>query len=194
MSTDAGKVKDPNCSPWTTLDSTIVYRNPWISVREDRVIGPDGKEGIYGVVQSKIATAALAISPQDEVYLVGQFRYPTNQYSWEVIEGGADQGETALAAAQRELEEEAGIRAVKWTQLGGEIHLSNCFTAEVAYAFLAEDLTFVEPKPDSTEVLQVRRLPLGKCLELVDSGEIKDALSIITLLRYERMRRSFGGA
>ena len=170
-------------NPWKTLGSRVVYKNPWITVREDSVICPDGSEGIYGVVVPKIATGVVALTPQREVYLVGQFRYPLQTYSWEIIEGGADGDETPLAAAQRELAEEAGLRAERWEPIGSEIHLSNCFTAERAFAFLAQELSATTATPDATEILTLKRIPLKDAMAMIERGEITDALTIIALLQ-----------
>ncbi|NDC38040.1 MAG: NUDIX hydrolase, partial [Proteobacteria bacterium] len=95
-------------NPWKTLSSKVMYQNPWISVREDQVIRPDGSPGIYGVVETKVATGVVALTPEHKVILVGQYRYPLQQYSWEIVEGGAEHGEDPFVAIQRELEEEVG--------------------------------------------------------------------------------------
>lgn len=179
-------------NPWTTCGSRLVYKNSWISVREDDVIRPDGNKGIYGVVDTRIATGVVAITPQREIYLVGQFRYPTNVYSWEIIEGGTDPGEDPLVGAQRELKEEAGLIARNWRQLGGEIHVSNCFSSEIGFIYLAEDLTETEAEPEGTEVLQLKKVSFEECLEMVDSGVIMDALSIVGILRADRFFKGLG--
>ncbi len=124
-------------NPWKTLQSKVTYQNAWITVREHDVIRPDGKPGIYGVVETRIATGVVALTDSHEIYLVGQYRYPTNEYSWEIIEGGSDPQETALDAAKRELKEEAGLMAASWEPLGSEIHLSNCHSSEVGFLFTA---------------------------------------------------------
>ncbi len=173
-------------NPWTTLDSEVVYANDWISVRHNRVIRPDGQPGVYGVVHTRIATGVVALTDQLEVYLVGQYRYPTEIYSWEIVEGGTDATETPLEAATRELREEAGLTAGHWEQLGSEIHVSNCFSSEVGFLYLARTLTETMAAPDPTEILQIRKIPFRSALEMVDSGEIKDSLSIIALLRLSR--------
>lgn len=173
-------------NPWKTISTKVMYRNPWISVREDQVIRPDGTPGIYGVVETKIATGVVALTDDNQVYLVGQYRYPLQQYSWEIIEGGAEAGEDPFVAITRELEEEAGLRAAQWLQLGDEFHLSNCFSAERGMLYLARNLTSVPSRPDSTEVLQVKQVPLRIALAMVDRGEIKDGMSIVGLLRAER--------
>jgi 8-oxo-dGTP pyrophosphatase MutT (NUDIX family) len=177
-------------NPWKRLDSRTVYTNPWMSVREDRVIRPDGKEGIYGVVQTRIATGVVAITPELDLYLVGQYRYPTEVYSWEIVQGGADHGEAPLEACKRELREEAGLVAKTWRRLGGEIHLSNCISSEVGYIYLAEDLTETVAAPDGTEVLQLKRVPFREAVELATSGGIVDAVSVIGILLAEKLFKS----
>ncbi len=173
-------------NPWKTLETRTVYTNPWMTVREDRVIRPDGKPGIYGVVQSRIATGVVALTPAQEVVLVGQYRYPTKMYSWEIIQGGADAGEDPIHACRRELQEEAGLIAKSWYALGGEVHLSNCISSEIGFIYLAEDLSETESSPDGTEVLQLKRVPLRDAVRMAASGEIVDAVSVIGLLLAEK--------
>jgi len=180
---------DPERNPWKTLEKTVVYQNAWITVTEHKVIRPDGEEGIYGVVDTRIATGVVALTEAREIYLVGQYRYPTEVYSWEIPEGGTDPGENPLEAIRRELREEAGVEARHWEQIGNEIHLSNCISSERAYIYLATDLSEVGNNPDGTEVLQVRKVPFEQALSMVDNGEIVDALSIMAILRAERYLR-----
>ena len=176
-------------NPWKTLSTKVVYENAWIRVREDAVIRPDGQPGIYGVVETRLATGVVALTPEDEVYLVGQYRYALDRYSWEIIEGGSDGDESALDAAVRELREEAGIEADHWVPLGPEIHLTNCHSNERGYLFLASGLRHVGAEPDGTEQLALRKVPVAEALAMVDSGEITDAMTIMALLRLDRMRR-----
>lgn len=173
-------------NPWRTCSSRIVYENPWLRLREDQVIRPDGRPGIYSVVEKCAATAVVALDADQNVWLVGQYRYATAEYSWELIEGGADRGESPLQAAQRELREEAGLEAASWQQLGPEVHLSNCISSECGYFFLARDLKTVPRAPEGTEVLVLRQLHISEALRLVRSGGIKDAMTIIGLLRAEQ--------
>jgi 8-oxo-dGTP pyrophosphatase MutT (NUDIX family) len=173
-------------NPWVKLSSRLVYENPWIKVREDQVISPRGASGIYGVVETRVATGIVALSDEQRVWLVGQYRYPIEEYSWEIPEGGSEEGEDPLAAAQRELKEETGISAARWEPLGGEVHVSNCFSSERGRIFLAQDLSFGDSQPDHTELLQVRSVSLRDALMMVDDGAIKDSLSIIAILRVTR--------
>jgi 8-oxo-dGTP pyrophosphatase MutT (NUDIX family) len=186
--------KDKPDNPWKTLSTRIVYDNPWIRVREDQVLRPDGQPGIYGVVHYKnLAIGVVAIDAEEYIHLVGQHRYPFNKYSWEIPEGGCGEGEDPLAAAQRELLEETGLQAREWKLLG-EADLSNSVSDERAFWFLATGLEQDEATPDGTEVLERRRVPLGEALRMIDNGEITDALSIIALLHYSRVTDSPTGA
>ncbi len=170
-------------NPWKTLSTKVVYKNPWITVREDDVITPSGEKGIYGVVESRIATGIVALTENSEIVLVGQFRYAMNEYSWEIIEGGAEQGEDPQTAAVRELAEEAGLIPAHVEVLGDEIHLSNCHSSERAYLYFAKGLTKTNTNPDSTEQLQIKTVSIKTALEMLEKGEIKDSLSIIAIYR-----------
>ncbi len=175
-------------SPWSTVSSAEVYRNAWITVTEHQVIRPDGLPGIYGVVDTRLATGVVALTDNDEVVLVGQYRYPLGVYSWELPEGGADPGEDGLAAIQRELKEETGFVAEHWEQLGGELHLSNCHSSERAYLWLARGLTDHGADPEPDEELVRRIVGFEEAMGMVDRGEITDAMSVIGLLRAARAR------
>jgi 8-oxo-dGTP pyrophosphatase MutT (NUDIX family) len=186
--------KNAEKNPWTTLSSREVYRNNWITVREDQVLRPDGLPGIYGVVQARLAVGVVALTRDQKVVMVGQYRYPVDQYSWEIVEGGAEDGDTALMTAQRELREEAGYEAEMWTPLGSEIHLSNSFSAERAVLFVAQNLRPVPAAPEPTEQLQVRQVVLADALGMIDSGEITDAFTIMGLMLWHRQQLKLGAA
>jgi 8-oxo-dGTP pyrophosphatase MutT (NUDIX family) len=174
-------------NPWVTVSSRQVYENPWISVREDRILRPDGEPGIYGVVHYKnVAVGVLAVE-DDHVYLVGQYRYPLEMYSWEIPEGGCPEGEEPLRAAQRELKEETGLEARSWHRLG-EAYLSNSVADEYAVWFLATGLAPGKVRPEGTEKILVRRVPLREALEMALDGGITDALSIVALTSYALQR------
>lgn len=166
-----------------TLTSKQVYDNPWIAVREDRVVRPNGEPGIYGVVQMKNMAVGILPIEEGHVYLVGQYRYPLERYSWEILEGGCPKGEEPLRAAQRELREETGLEAKRWRMLG-EAYLSNSVTDEYAVWFLATELVSGEQQPEGTEALDVRRLPLNEALAMALDGEITDALSLMAMMSY----------
>jgi 8-oxo-dGTP pyrophosphatase MutT (NUDIX family) len=175
--------RDETRSPWRTLGSRKVYENPWISVREDSVIRPDGEPGIYGVVHYKNTAVGVLPVEGNHVYLVGQYRYPLERYSWEIPEGGCPKDEEPLRAAKRELREETGLEARNWRMLG-EAHLSNSVADEYAVWFLATGLVPGEQQPEGTEILGVRRVPLREAVAMARDGRITDALSTLALTTY----------
>lgn len=171
-------------NPWQTISSRESYDNPWIKVRHDDVIRPDGQLGIYGVVHFKNrAIGVLPIDAEGCTWLVGQYRYTLHEYSWEIPEGGGPLDEAPLAAAQRELLEETGLVAKHW-ELLGRAHLSNSVSDEEALYYLATGLTEGEAQPEGTERLQIRRVLFAEALRMVQSGEITDALSVLTIQAY----------
>jgi len=180
-------------NPWKTLSSRTAYENPWITVREDQVIRPDGKPGIYGVVETRIATGIVALTPDREVYLVGQYRYAMKQYSWEIIEGGGEGNELPIDTIRRELREEAGLSAQMICQLGSELHLSNCHSSEIALVYIGLGLTSGDSAPEGTEELEIRKIPFQRALDMIRLGAIKDVMSIIGLQRAEQFLRQRDG-
>ncbi|HYO62314.1 MAG TPA: NUDIX hydrolase [Pyrinomonadaceae bacterium] len=178
---------DETENPWRKLSTREVYDNPWIRVREDRVVRPDGAEGIYGVVHFKNRAVGVLAFEGDEIYLVGQYRYTLGRYSWEIPEGGCAEDEDPLAAAQRELEEETGLRARRWHRLG-EAHLSNSVTDEHAVWYVADGLEPGERRPEGTERLEVRRVKFREALRMALAGEMTDSLSLLALMHYRLTR------
>ena len=174
-------------NPWTTLSSKNIYDNPWIKVEEHQVINPAGGEGIYGKVHFK--NKAIGIIPLDDqlnTWLVGQFRYPLNEWSWEIPEGGGGIDMDIVASAQRELKEETGIEAKKWTPMV-RTHLSNSVSDEEGFVFLAEELIYGKPQLEDTEAdLKVWKLPFREALQMVLDGKITDSLSVMGILRVAR--------
>ena len=178
---------DETHNPWQTLGTEVRYQNPWISVREDQVLNPGGGRGIYGVVSMK--NKALGIVPLDaegNTWLVGQYRYPLNEYSWEIPMGGGLVEHDILASAQRELKEETGLLAARWTRIA-RLHTSNSVTDEEGFVFLAEDLTQGELEPEETEDLRLWKLPLAEAIRMVMTDRIPDAVSVAGLLKAEKV-------
>jgi 8-oxo-dGTP pyrophosphatase MutT (NUDIX family) len=175
-------------NPWTTLRGRAVYENPWISVREDDVVRPDGKPGIYGVVHFRNrAIGVLPVDDQGRVWLVGQYRYTLNRYSWEIPEGGGPFDESPEDAARRELREETGLSAGRLEFLLCS-HLSNSASDEVAFLFRASELTLGASEPEGTERLQVRLFPWNEVWAMLKAGTITDSLTVMALL-HEALRR-----
>jgi 8-oxo-dGTP pyrophosphatase MutT (NUDIX family) len=178
-----------NRNPWTTLSGEEKYSNPWISVTEYQVINPGGGRGIYGKVHFKnTAIGILPIDNELNTWLVGQFRYTLNEWSWEIPEGGGPAGQDVLEAAKRELKEETGLEASRWSQIL-KLHTSNSVTDEVGFVFLAEDLTPGERNPEESEAdLRVWKLPLKEAIAMVLEGKITDGISVMALLLAGRMK------
>lgn len=175
-------------NPWQTLSSENIYENPWISVREDQVINPSGGRGIYGVITFKnIAVGVVPIDDEGFTYLVGQYRYALNEYSWEIPEGGCPIGVELLDAAKRELKEETGLSAQDWTYIM-RLHTSNSVCDEVAHVYIAENLVAGETDWDETEQLAVRRLPLTDAIRMAVNGEITDGISLAALLKVAQIK------
>jgi 8-oxo-dGTP pyrophosphatase MutT (NUDIX family) len=176
-------------NPWTTLSVREIYENRWIKVDEHQVINPSGGPGIYGKVHFK--NKAIGIVPYDDqgnTWLVGQWRYTLNEWSWEIPEGGGAQGEQPLISAQRELREETGLSASHWTMIQ-RTHLSNSVSDEEGFIFLAEGLTEGMSELDDTEAdLRVWKLPFRDALQMVTDGKITDGLSVMGLLAAARLK------
>ena len=174
---------DEQRNPWTIVGSREIYINPWLRVREDHVIRPDNKPGIYGVVEFRnLALGVVAVDDDLNTYLVGQWRYPLNAYSWEIPEGGGALGVPPLESIQRELREETGITASEWMDLG-PFALSNSVTNEIGRVYMARGLNVGDAAPDGDEVLRVWRVPLAEAFAMSLDGRITDAVSIIGLTR-----------
>jgi 8-oxo-dGTP pyrophosphatase MutT (NUDIX family) len=176
-------------NPWKTLSGEVKYENKWISVTEFQVINPAGGRGIYGKIHFK--NKAIGIIPVDEemnTWLVGQYRYALDEWSWEIPEGGGPLDEAPVIAAQRELQEETGITAKKWSQVV-RLHTSNSVTDEEGFVFLAEDLEHGENSLEETEAdLKVWKLPLKDALQMVIDGKITDSMSVMGLLMVARLK------
>lgn len=176
-------MKDQNLNPWKTLSSKKIYENPWISLTEHQVINPGGGSGIYGEVHFKnLAIGIITLDEENNTWLVGQYRFPLKQYSWEIPEGGGLLNDDPLQSAKRELLEETGIEASEWMEIQ-KIHLSNSVSDELGIIYLARQLSFGESSPEESEDLIVRKVPFETAYQMVLNGEITDSLSVAAILK-----------
>lgn len=174
-------------NPWQVKGEKEIYENPWIKITEFDVINPSGGKGIYGKVHFKgIATGALVLDEQLNTYLVGQYRFPLDRYSWEIPEGGGPLNTDPIESAKRELLEETGLVATEWTQLV-EMHLSNSVSDEYGVIYLARGLSQHTASPEETEQLQIKKLPFEEAYQMVERGEITDSLSVAAILKVKLM-------
>lgn len=174
---------DKQENPWKTTRITEVYDNPWIRLTHEDVIIPNGKAGIYGKVHFKnYAVGIIPIDEDNNTWLVGQFRYTLNEYSWEIPEGGALIPQDPLEAAKKELAEEVGLAAKNW-ELIAKLHNSNSVTDEIAFIYVARDLSETFAELDETEVIERRKLPLTEAIQMVLDGQITDSMSVAGLLK-----------
>ncbi len=174
-------------NPWRILDQKKIYENPWIELTEFQVINPKGGKGIYGKVHYK--HLAVGVIPLDEnlnTWLVGQYRFPLGQYSWEIAEGGGRMDEDPLDAVKRELKEETGLIAKSWTKIL-TMHLSNSVSDELSVIYLARDLEEHMATPEETEELLIKKLPFEEVNMMVETGKITDAMSVAAIQQIQLM-------
>lgn len=177
----------PEENPWQITAEKVEYDNPWINVTEYQVINPSGNPGIYGKVHFK--NRAIGVFPLDDelnTYLVGQFRFALGQYSWEMPEGGGPVDTDPLESAKRELLEETGLKATKWTEIQ-RLHLSNSVSDELSIIYLAQNLQQHEAEPEDTEQLIVKKLPFNEVYQMVCNGVITDAMTVAAVLKVQIM-------
>lgn len=173
--------------PWTTLSERTAYETPWISVSHHDVLDPSGRQSIYGVVHFKgLAVGIIPLDDELNTWIVGQYRYPLEAYSWEMPEGGSDRSLPPVEGAKRELREEVGIEAERWTEIL-QMDLSNSASDERAVIFVARGLTFHEPEPDQDEQLEQRKLPFEELFQMVQRGEVRDAMTVAAVLKVKLM-------
>jgi 8-oxo-dGTP pyrophosphatase MutT (NUDIX family) len=178
---------DETRNPWQILSEKNAYDNPWINVTEFDVVNPNGGKGIYGKIHfKKIAVGALPLDEDHNTYLVGQYRFPLNEYSWEIPEGGSELTESPLDSAKRELLEETGLIANEWKEIVN-LHLSNSVSDEMAIIFLAQKLEQRSPLPEETEELMVKKMPFEEAYHMVEEGRITDAMSVAAIQKIKLM-------
>jgi 8-oxo-dGTP pyrophosphatase MutT (NUDIX family) len=170
---------------WTVLDSAVQYRNPWITVREDRVIQSDGQEGTFGVVEMTLGVSVLPVGDDGTVHLVRVYRYTLDRHCLEALAGGIEDDEDPLEAARRELREEAGIDAAELIDLGVVDQLTEVVISPDRL-YLARGLSFRKPDREETEEIERVAVPLQQAVEWAYDGTITHAASIVLILKAAR--------
>jgi len=181
-------MKSETENPWQVLSSREIYNNPWINLTEHQVVNPGGGKGIYGQVHFKnLAIGVVVLDETDHTWLVGQYRFTLDEYSWEIPAGGCPLDSDPLETAKRELLEETGISANDWTEIQ-RMHLSNSVSDELAIIYLARDLGYGTAEPEETEQLQVQKIAFEDAYQMVSSGQITDSLSVAAILKLKLMK------
>lgn len=166
-----------------TLNEEYIYKGRIIKVRRDEVELPNGHKSMREVVEHSGGVCVLPLTDRDEVIFVRQFRYPYKEVILEIPAGKRDHGEESpIECGKRELAEETGAKADKYTSLG-ELYPSPGYCGEVIYMFLATGLTFGDTNPDEDEFLNVEKIPFDKALDMVLSDEIKDSKTQCALMK-----------
>ena len=163
------------------LESHPIYNGRIIHVRRDEVLLPDGGHGLREVVDHPGGVGILALDGGD-VLLVRQYRYAFSRVLTEIPAGKREPGEEPSVTARRELKEEIGAEAEKWTELGALIASPGCY-GETLYLYLAQELTFGATHPDEDEFLDVLRMPFDQAVEQCMRGELTDAKTVAALLK-----------
>lgn len=157
---------------WKTINSKIIHKNPWYSLREDDVIRPDGNKGKYYVVDGVDSVSVIAEDLDGKIYLIGQTRYPIgNHYCWEIITGGFKKGENPLKTAEKELQEETGLTASKFIEIGHFFTVEG-YASEKNFIYFARDLKQGKQNLEPTEDITVRKESLEKIVEMIKNNEI----------------------
>lgn len=168
--------------PWKILKSEQMYCDPWIKLFRDQVQRPDGKPGTYATVHLKAGVCVIALDEIGNLHLTREFHYAVGRVTIEGVSGGIEDDESPSVAATRELAEELGISAGKWTRMC----TLDPFTAAVlspVEVYLAEDLSFNETNPEGTELIEHVIMPLDEGIQAVLDGVITHAPTCVGILR-----------
>lgn len=171
-------------NPFALISTREVYKNPWMSLREDRVI-KDGKEGYFGVTTMGNGVAVVALDDENNIYLVREYKYALGREDINLPGGGIEGDEDPLEAAKRELREELGIEAEKWTALG-IIHPLTTILSQTEHLFLARDISFTQKSEDAWEDTNLLKVPYTEALEMVMNSEITLSASVVAILKAQK--------
>lgn len=170
--------------PITPIDSRRAWDCPWYGVRQDRILLPNGSEGVYNVLELPDAVWILPVTTAGEIVLLRHYRYPLQKWIWELPAGHVETGDEPLESAKRELREETGGEAAEWRFLLKSNTMKGIGT-ETAHLFLAMGVTLGATAHEPAEVMTVHPFPPTEVLRMARAGEIEDAISVLALLLAE---------
>lgn len=168
------------------LSAEYIFRGKIINLRVDEALLPNGKTAKREVVEHNGGICVVPLTENNEVLMVEQYRYPYSEVVLEIPAGKRDGDEEPLAGGIRELKEETGAAAEKFTFLG-ELYPTPGYCGEIIYMYLATGLSYGETDPDDDEFLNIKKIPLEKAVDMIMNGEIKDAKTQTAILKVERM-------
>ena len=176
------------------LSSKVVFKGRVFHVTRDEVVEPGGHQNVREVIRHNGSVVILAVdesvNPEDpEIIFERQYRHAAGQFLLELPAGRLEKGESPLAAAKREMIEETGFRAKKWTLLT-RYFASPGFLSEWMHIYLAREIAEGKAQPEEDENIEVVRIPLSKALALVEDNKIHDGKTLIGLMAYERLRKT----
>jgi 8-oxo-dGTP pyrophosphatase MutT (NUDIX family) len=166
----------------TPIDSQHIHSGRIIDVSTERLRYSNGREYDLDFVRHPGAAAVVAVDDDSRVCLVRQYRHGISDFLWEIPAGKLDPGEAPQVCAVRELAEETGVAARRWTSLGQFLPAPGIFT-EVIHLYLARDLEVGPPAPDADEELEIQWLPLRDAADKVVRGEWNDGKTALALWR-----------
>jgi 8-oxo-dGDP phosphatase len=181
-------------SPWRRDGRIERFANPFFTIYEDQAWNRRAARHFpYGIISFRNrAVGILPLAADGRVWLVGQHRYATGEFSWELPMGGVAPALTLLEGARKELKEETGLVAARWDPLLPRVHLSNSVTDESGAVFLARELSEGAMAPEPSEELWVITTPLAEAVEAALDGRITDSLTVAGLLALAARARDFG--
>jgi len=188
-----GKLKIKPGKPAEVVSSEQVFAVPLFKVFTEEVLERDGEKPVTRhIIRHNGSVVILAVDDEKSkdplIVIERQYRHAAQQFLYEVPAGKVDEGEDRLAAAKRELIEETGFRAKKWTKLT-RYFASPGFLGEWMQVFLAEGLTAGEAKPEPDEKIEIYQVRLSEVLRLIDAGEIRDGKTLVSVMLYDRLRK-----
>ena len=182
---------EQDLSPFVLKATREEYKNPWISVREDKVTRPGGGDGLFGIVTMKPGSSVLALTEEGDVFLTKEYKYGIARSSLEVVSGALDEDEQPIDAAKRELREELGLEADTWIDCG-KIDPFTTVVNSPNYMFLCFGMRQSAQQLDPGEVLSFHRVKFSRAVDMALNGEITHGASCVLLLKAERMLRERG--
>lgn len=170
-----------------TLSEKLIYKGRILDLHVDEIELPDGKKSIREVVEHHGGVCVAALTDNDELLFVRQYRYPYHRVLLELPAGKLEKGENPLEAGMRELEEECGVKAKRVIPMG-QVYPTVAYCSEIIHLFLARELSPSRQHLDDGEFLSVEKISLDKAVSLVMDGEISDSKTVALVLKTARLK------